>query len=83
MKKVNIFSTPSCTYCKMAKEFFGEKGVEFSDVDVSVDEEARNQMVEKSGQMGVPVIMVSDEDGSNEEIIVGFNEPKLTELLEL
>lgn len=67
----------------MTKEFLGGKEVEYADIDVSVDEAARNEMVEKSGQMGVPVIVVSDEDGSNEEIIVGFNEPKLTELLSL
>lgn len=81
MKKVQIFSTPSCTYCKLAKEFFTGKGVEFTDVDVSTDEEARNAMVEKSGQMGVPVIVIGDE--GSEDIVVGFNEPKLTELLGL
>lgn len=77
MKNVTIYSTPTCTYCKMTKEFFGENSVEFTDFDVSQDEAKRNEMVEKSGQMGVPVI---DIEG---EIIVGFDEPKLRELLEL
>lgn len=77
MKKVTIYSTPTCTYCKMAKEFFTENKVEYVENDVSQDEAKRNEMVEKSGQMGVPVI---DIEG---EIIVGFDEAKLKELLEL
>tara|TARA_Y100000310_G_scaffold191145_1_gene191146 strand:+ start:2784 stop:2975 length:192 start_codon:yes stop_codon:yes gene_type:complete len=59
----------------MAKEYFDEKGVSYENLDVTVDEAARNEMIEKSGQMGVPVI---DIDG---EIIVGFNKDKLAELL--
>lgn len=77
MKKVTIYSTPTCTYCKMSKEFFAENKVEYTENDVSQDEAKRNEMVEKSGQMGVPVI---DIEG---EIIVGFDEAKLRELLEL
>lgn len=61
----------------MAKEYFKENNVEYKENDVSVEEEKRNEMVEKSGQMGVPVI---DIDG---EIVVGFDEPKLKELLGL
>jgi len=60
----------------MAKDFFKEKGVEFEDFDVSKDLEKRKEMLEKSGQMGVPVIIVD-----NKEIIVGFNKPKIIELL--
>lgn len=77
MKNVTIYSTPTCTYCKIAKEFFAENKVEYTESDVSQDEVKRNEMVEKSGQMGVPVI---DIEG---EIIVGFDEAKLKELLEL
>ena len=77
MKKVTIYSTPTCTYCKMSKEFFTENKVEYIENDVSQDEAKRNEMVEKSGQMGVPVI---DIEG---EIVVGFDEAKLRELLEL
>lgn len=81
MKKVSIYSTPTCTYCQMAKQYFSENKVEFENFDVSTDEEKRNEMVQKSGQMGVPVIVVADEDGGNEELVVGFDEPKLKELL--
>lgn len=74
-KQVKIYTTPTCTYCKMTKEFFDENNVQYENVDVTQDEAARNEMVEKSGQMGVPVI---DIDG---EIVVGFNKDKLAELL--
>lgn len=77
MKHVAIFTTPTCQYCKMAKDFFGENKVEYEEKDVASDESARNVMVEKSGQMGVPVI---DIEG---EIVVGFDEPRLRELLGL
>lgn len=77
MKKITIYSTPTCTYCNMAKDFFKENNVQYENIDVSVDEQKRNEMVERSGQMGVPVI---DIEG---EIIVGFNEPKIKETLGL
>ncbi|MFT5179596.1 MAG: glutaredoxin 3 [Candidatus Paceibacteria bacterium] len=76
-KKVVIYSTPTCTYCKMAKEFFGANNVEYTEHDVSADDAMRTEMIDKSGQMGVPVIDVSG------DIIVGFDEPKLRELLGL
>ena len=75
MVKVKIYSTPTCPYCVHAKDFFKEKGIEFEDVDVSKDQEAAREMVEKSGQMGVPVI---DIDG---KIIVGFNKDAIEEEL--
>jgi len=72
---VTIYSTPTCGYCKKAKEFFAENDITYTEHDVSDDETKRKEMVQKSGQMGVPVIIVG------EEIIVGFNEDKLrTEL---
>lgn len=64
---IKIYSTPTCPYCKMAKSFLAEKNVEFTDVDVSTDQKAAEEMVEKTGQMGVPVL---DIDG---EIIIGFD----------
>ncbi len=73
--KVIVYSTPSCPWCYRAKLFLKQHGIQFEDVDVSVDRERAMEMVEKSGQMGVPVI---DVDG---HIIIGFNEPKLRELL--
>ena len=75
MSKITIYSTPSCHFCHMAKDFFKEKGVEFEDFDVSSDLEKRKEMVDKSGQMGVPVILIKD------QIIVGFNKPKIVDLL--
>ena len=70
-KKVKIYSTPYCTYCKLAKNFFIKNNVTFTEVDVSEDEKELNSMVKKSGQMGVPVL---DMDG---EIIVGFDRPAI------
>ncbi|MGM0482472.1 MAG: glutaredoxin family protein [Patescibacteria group bacterium] len=76
MKEVTIYSTPTCVYCEMAKEFFREKEVGFTDHDVSRDTEKRQEMVEKSGQMGVPVIFIG------EDMVIGFDRDKVEELLE-
>ena len=76
-KKVIIYSTPTCVYCKAAKEFLTSHNVAFEDYNVAEDAEKRSEMVEKSGQMGVPVIVVGD------DMLVGFNQSKLTELLGL
>ncbi len=76
MKKVTVYSTPSCHFCHMAKDFFKEKGVEFEDFDVSKDLDKRKEMLEKSGQMGVPVIIID-----NKDIIVGFNKGELVKVL--
>jgi len=75
MNTVTIYSTPSCHFCHMAKDFFKEKNVEFVDFDVASDQEKRKEMIDKSGQMGVPVIVIGD------KIVVGFNKPKIIELL--
>ena len=76
-KKIRVFSTPTCPYCIGVKQFLKENNVEFEDIDVSANEEAAQEMTEKSGQMGVPVL---DIDG---EIIVGFDRDKITALLAL
>ena len=78
---VTIYSTPTCPYCTMAKEFFKKNGVEYEDINVSEDEKAAQVMVEKSGQMGVPVIIL--ENDKEEDVIVGFDEAKLKELLKI
>lgn len=75
--KAIVYSTPTCPYCTMAKEYFTQNNVEFEDVNVAADPERGKEMVEKSGQMGVPVI---DIDGS---IIVGFDKGKINEALGL
>jgi glutaredoxin 3 len=72
---VKIYSTPTCIYCKNLKQFLQEKGIEFEDINVAENQAALNEMVEKSGQMGVPVI---DIDG---QIVVGFDKQKISQLL--
>ncbi|MEA3399480.1 MAG: Uxx-star family glutaredoxin-like (seleno)protein [Patescibacteria group bacterium] len=76
-KKVTVYSTPGCSFCSMAKDFFREKGVEFEDFNVAEDLEKRKEMLEKSGQMGVPVIVIG------EEMVVGFNKPVIMQMLEI
>ena len=75
MKNITIYSTPTCHFCHAAKEFFKKNNLTFTEYDVSSDQEKRTEMIERSGQMGVPVIYIDD------EMMVGFNEPKLKELL--
>ncbi len=70
---IKIYSTPSCTYCKAAKELFTEHNVAFTEVDVAANVEERKKMIEVSGQMGVPVIEI---DG---QVIVGFDQNLLLE----
>ena len=75
MKNIIIYTTPSCVYCKMTKAFFKENNVEYSEKDVASDATAREDMIKKSGQMGVPV---TDIDG---ELTVGFDKERLSGLL--
>lgn len=77
MKTVTIYSTPTCHFCHMAKDYFDEKGVAYTDYDVSTDLEKRREMVERSGQMGVPVILIGD------ELIIGFDQPRINKSLGL
>lgn len=75
--EVTIYSTPACTFCNMAKDFFTANNVAYTEYNVAEDEAKRSEMVERSGQMGVPVIFIG------EEMIIGFNEGKIKELLSL
>jgi glutaredoxin 3 len=75
MSTVTIYSTPSCHFCHMAKDFFHDNNVAFQDFNVAEDMDKRKDMIEKSGQMGVPVIIIDN------NLIVGFNKPKIVELL--
>ncbi|OHA91924.1 MAG: hypothetical protein A3J09_00230 [Candidatus Zambryskibacteria bacterium RIFCSPLOWO2_02_FULL_51_21] len=77
-KKVEIYSTPTCHFCHMAKEFFQSHGVEYADYNVAADTEKRREMMEKSGQLGVPVIIIDGKD-----LVIGFNEPVITKVLGL
>lgn len=75
MKNVTIYTTQTCGYCKMAKDFFAEHGVAYAEYNVGTDLEKRKEMIEKSGQMGVPVITIDD------ETVVGFDKTRLSALL--
>jgi glutaredoxin 3 len=75
MNTVTVYSTPSCHFCHMAKDFFTANNIAFTDFDVAADNDKRQEMIKKSGQMGVPVIVI------NNDLVVGFNKPKIMELL--
>lgn len=77
MAEVIIYTTPSCVYCKAVKAFFNENNIKYQEKDLSNDAAARDEMFEKSDQMGVPVI---DVDG---KIVIGFNKKELSELLNI
>ena len=78
MAKVNVkvYSTPTCPWCHKVKDYFKEKGIKFEDVNVAEDHDLADEMVKKSGQMGVPVIEIG------EEIIVGFDQDAIEKALE-
>jgi glutaredoxin 3 len=77
MKNITIYSTPTCHFCNLAKDFFKEKGIAYTEHDVASDLDKRKEMVEKTGQMGVPVIFIDN------EMIIGFDKARLEELLGL
>ena len=69
--KIKVYSTPTCPYCRKTREYLKEKNIEFQDIDVSESRENAKEMIEKSGQMGVPVIEI------NGKIIIGFDKEVL------
>ncbi len=75
--KVVIFTTPTCSFCNAAKRYFREKKIRFTDVDVSRDRKAAQDMMRRTGQTGVPVILI------NNRPIVGFNKPKINKMLNI
>jgi glutaredoxin-like YruB-family protein len=75
--EVKLYTTSSCPYCQMAKDWFKKNNISYQEFNVSLDEERRNEMIEKSGQMAVPVIDV------NGQIVVGFDKNRLAKLLDL
>jgi glutaredoxin-like YruB-family protein len=74
---VTIYSTPSCHFCHMAKDFFDAHNMKYEDYNVATDLEKRKEMITRSGQMGVPVIYIG------EQMVVGFDEPQLRQLLHI
>jgi len=75
MKKVAIYTTPTCTYCKATKDFFAQHGITYEEHNVATDLEKRREMIDKSGQMGVPVITIDN------DIIVGYDPEGLSRSL--
>ena len=75
--KIEIYTTPSCHFCQMAKEYFKSKNMAYQEYDVMQDMQKRRELIQESGQMAVPVIKI------NGQIVVGFNKGKINELLGL
>jgi glutaredoxin 3 len=75
MKKVIVYSTPTCIYCRLLKEWLRANKIDYKDYDLSTDAAKRDEIIEKTGQMAVPVVEV------DEEIIIGFDKKRLAELL--
>jgi glutaredoxin-like YruB-family protein len=74
---VTIYSTSTCHFCHLAKDYFKENNIAYTEYNVASDLEKRKEMIEKSGQMGVPVIIIG------EELTVGFDKPKIAKMLGL
>lgn len=74
-KTVTIYTTPTCHFCQMSKEYFKANNVSYTEFNVASDMEKRQEMIDKSGQMGVPVVFIGD------EMIVGFDKKRFDELL--
>ena len=79
--KIKIYSTPFCGYCKLLKQYLEEKKVIFEEIDVSQNDQAAQEMIIKSGQQGVPVIIIN-QDGK-EEVLVGFEKNKINKILNI
>lgn len=75
--RIIIFSTPSCPWCNRVKRYLKEKGFRYRDVDVSRDQQAARDVVRKTGQMGVPVVLI------NNRPIIGFNKAEIDRLLKI
>lgn len=74
-KKVIVYSTPTCGHCVSVKKYLKDKGIDYKDINVAEDEQARSEMIEKTGRMAVPVVLV------DEHVVVGFDKTKLDQLL--
>lgn len=77
MKDITIYSTPMCHFCNLAKEYFNANGIKYTDHNLVGNPEKQKEMIELTGQMGVPVIVIGD------DIVIGFNKPRIAELLGL
>ena len=77
MPQIRVFTTPICPYCVTLKNYLEEKGFKFEEIDVSANEQAAKEMIEKSGQMGVPVLEIDN------QVVVGFDREKINQLLKI
>ena len=79
---IKIYSTPSCPYCHLAKQYFVNRKVDFTEIDVAKDQKKAQEMVELSGQMGGPVIVIDDQSlPAGRQVIVGFDQEKIEAIL--
>lgn len=78
-KPIIMYSTKTCGFCKAAKDYFSANNISYTEIDVGEDREKAREMIEKSGQMGVPVIVVGE--GSDAEVIVGFDQERIAEAI--
>ncbi len=81
--KVRIFTTSSCPWCHKTKEFFKKNKVKYEELDVGSDEKARNEMIQMTGQLGVPVVEITKEGSKKPTVIIGFDQEALEEELEI
>lgn len=75
MPSVTLYTTPTCVYCRAVKEFFKDHNVAYVEKNVAMDDQARDEMVKKAGQLAVPVVDVGG------EVVIGFDRQKLSALL--
>ncbi len=75
--RVIVYTTPTCPYCRAAKQYLQQRGIYFEDIDVSSDSQAAMEMVRRTGQQGVPVLDIGG------RIVIGFNRPEIDRLLHL
>lgn len=83
MKKITIYSTATCGFCKMLKSYLLSKDIPFNEKKADEDQALARELYEVSGQLGVPFTIISDEDGKNEEHVLGFDRRRIDEILQL
>ncbi|MEX0649985.1 MAG: glutaredoxin domain-containing protein [Candidatus Andersenbacteria bacterium] len=81
MANVTIYTTSTCGYCKAAKEYMQANNVKYTEINVGIDAQKAREMIEKSGQMGVPVMVVENE--GNEDVIIGFDQSRMAKVFGL
>ncbi len=77
--KIKIYSTPACPHCISVKEYLKQHNIDFEEINIATDRKAAEEMIQKTNQMGVPVILV--EQGGKEEIILGFDKEKIDKIV--